>query len=105
MVALTQECAEWIVGQHHTSLSNAMAGSVPFLRLISTATGCYMMAKGAVAARNKLDAGDSDKEFLLSKISTSQFYAAQIVPTVLSLKEIITSGDELFYAIDKNNMA
>ncbi len=101
----TLKCAEWLLIEQKNNPSNALAGSVPFLRLISTAIGCYLMAKGALSARKRLDTGDQDQAFLQSKIITSRFYAEQIVPTVLSLEEAITSGDELFFAIDPEHMA
>ncbi|MDC1090848.1 acyl-CoA dehydrogenase [Emcibacteraceae bacterium] len=105
ITAMSKECAEWLLSQHNESITNTMAGSVPYLRMLSTAVGCYLMAKGALSARNRLDNGDSDKEFLEGKIITSRYYAEQIVPTVLGLAEAIKAGDELFYAIDKNNFA
>lgn len=105
ITAMSKECAEWLLSQHNESITNTMAGSVPYLRMLSTAVGCYLMAKGALSARNRLDDGDSDKEFLEGKIITSRYYAEQIVPTVLGLAEAIKAGDELFYAIDKNNFA
>ncbi|MDG1021705.1 MAG: acyl-CoA dehydrogenase [Emcibacteraceae bacterium] len=105
ITAMSKECAEWLLSQHNESITNTMAGSVPYLRMLSTAVGCYLMAKGALSARNRLDNGDIDKEFLEGKIITSRYYAEQIVPTVLGLAEAIKAGDELFYAIDKNNFA
>lgn len=105
ITAMSKECAEWLLSQHNESITNTMAGSVPYLRMLSTVVGCYLMAKGALSARNRLDNGDSDKEFLEGKIITSRYYAEQIVPTVLGLAEAIKAGDELFYAIDKNNFA
>lgn len=97
-----KESAEWLSVQGE--LSSALAGSVPFLRLLSTAVCCYLMAKGAVAAYEKLGQEGEDTDFLKNKISTSVFYAEQIVPTVLGLKEAIMSGDDTFYSIDADKM-
>lgn len=102
---ISKDCAEWLLSQHNVNLSNAMAGSVPFLRLLSTTVCCYLMAKGAVAARKKLDLSDEDKEFLTGKIISARFYAEQIVPLVFGSTEIIQSGDDLFFAIDAENMS
>ncbi|MBT5186412.1 MAG: acyl-CoA dehydrogenase, partial [Kordiimonadaceae bacterium] len=101
----SKECALWLAQQYKENMSNSLAGSVPFLRLLSTAICCYLMAKGAHAAKTRLEGGDPDKGFLQSKIITARFYAEQIVPTVLSLKSAITSGDELFFAINAENMS
>lgn len=105
VVSLSKDSAEWLLSQHKVNICNTMVGSVPYLRMLSTTVGCYLMAKGALAAREKIENGHSDKEFLEGKIVTSRFYAEQIVPTVLGLGEAIKAGDELFYAIDKNNLA
>ena len=105
VVENASECAEWLLAQHNGNMSNAMAGSVPFLRLLSTAICCYLMAKGASAARKKLDGGDQNRLFLESKIITARFYAEQIVPTVMAMKSAIMAGDELFFAIDEQNLA
>ena len=105
VVALSKDCAEWLLSQHNENICNTMAGSVPYLRVLSTAVGCYLLAKGAMAAKNKLEEGDNDHGFLKAKIVTAGFYATQIVPTVLSLGEAIQAGDDLFYAINANNMS
>jgi acyl-CoA dehydrogenase len=105
LVDHSEECANWLAAEFKQNPSNALCGSVPFLRLLSTTIGCYLMAKGALCARNRLDNGDEDKDFLNSKIVTSRYYAQQIAPTVLNLKPSIMSGDELFFAINEEYMA
>ncbi|MCK5424875.1 MAG: acyl-CoA dehydrogenase [Emcibacter sp.] len=103
-VKATRECAEWILACHVDNMRSALAGSSPFLRLFSVTVGCYLMSKGALAARNRLDNGDQDIEFLEAKIVTARFYAEQIVPQTIGLKETIMAGDDLFYAIATENM-
>lgn len=92
-------CAEWILAQHVRNMRSALAGSSPFLRLLSVTAGCYLLAKGALAARGRLDNGDSETEFLEAKIVTARFYAEQIVPATVGLKESIMAGDALFFDI------
>ncbi len=104
-VTTTRQCAEWILAQHVDNMRSALAGSVPFLRLFSVTTGCFLMAKGALAARRKLDGGDQDREFLTARIVTGRFYAQQIVPPALGLKDTIMAGDDLFFAISSENMS
>ncbi|VAX03324.1 3-methylmercaptopropionyl-CoA dehydrogenase (DmdC) [hydrothermal vent metagenome] len=103
-VETTRDCAEWIVAQHGDNMRSALAGSVPFLRLFSVTAGCYLLAKGAAAARAELNNGNPDTDFLEAKIITSRFYAQQIVPTAVSLKEVIMTGDDLFFAIPSEKM-
>ncbi len=103
-VVTTRGCAEWILAQHVDNMRSALAGSSPFLRLFSVTVGCYLLSKGALAARRRLDNGDQDKDFLEAKIITARFYAEQIVPQTIGLKETIMAGDDLFFAIPTENM-
>ena len=102
--ATTRECAEWILAQHVDNMRSALAGSSPFLRLFSVTVGCYLLAKGALAARNRLENGDADTDFLGAKIITARFYAEQIVPQTIGLRDTIMAGDDLFFAIATENM-
>ena len=104
-VAATRDCAEWIVAQHVDNMRSALAGSAPFLRLFSVTAGCYLMARGALAARRRLDGGEAGDDFLQAKIVTARFYAEQIVPPAVGLKAAIMAGDDLFFAIPSENMA
>tara|TARA_R110002096_G_scaffold340539_2_gene533640 strand:+ start:8943 stop:10739 length:1797 start_codon:yes stop_codon:yes gene_type:complete len=103
-VAASEECAEWIVAQQGANMRNALAGSSPFLRLLSVTVGGYLLAKGALAARTRLDEGDEEQDFLQAKIITARFYAEQIVPTTLGLKSSIMAGDELFFGIPSEQL-
>ena len=85
-------------------MRSALAGSSPFLRLFSVTVGCYLLAKGAHAARNRLDNNDPDTDFLAAKIITARFYAEQIVPQTIGLKDSIMAGDDLFFAIPTEQM-
>ena len=103
-VATTGECAEWLLAQQGINMRSTLAGSSPFLRLFSVTTGCYLLAKGALAARTRLNRDDPDRDFLSAKIITARFYAEQIVPPTLGLKETIMAGDDLFFAISTDCM-
>ncbi|MCF8474125.1 MAG: acyl-CoA dehydrogenase [Emcibacter sp.] len=104
-VMTTMDCAEWILAQHVNNMRSALAGSSPFLRLFSVTVGAYLLAKGARAARTRLDNNDQDKVFLESKIITCRFYVEQIIPPCIGLKDSILAGDDLFFAIESENMA
>ena len=104
-VDVTRECGEWILAQHVDNMRSALAGSSPFLRLFSVTVGCYLLSKGALAARNRLESGDGDRDFLEAKIITARFYGEQIVPQALGLKSTIMAGDDLFFAIATENMS
>lgn len=104
-VAATNECAQWMLEQHEANLRSTMAGSVPFLRLFSVTVGGYLLAKGALAARTKLDQGERDTAFLEAKIISARFYGEQIISATIGLKASIMAGDALFYAIEDDHLA
>ncbi|WP_321389149.1 acyl-CoA dehydrogenase C-terminal domain-containing protein [Emcibacter sp.] len=110
LVVLTSHCretAEWLFARQQQNMRDVAAGSVPFLRLMSIVTGGYLMARAAVAAQTRLEAGNGngEEDFLRAKIATARFYGEQVVPTAVGLKDIIMSGDSLFYAIEEDHMA
>ncbi len=53
----------------------AAAGSVPYLQLVGTVCGGWIMARQALAAFRRLAGGDPDTAFLAAKIATARFYA------------------------------
>ncbi|PCI34487.1 MAG: acyl-CoA dehydrogenase [Alphaproteobacteria bacterium] len=103
-VTTTRDCAEWTLAQQGENMRSALAGSSPFLRLFSVTVGCYLLAKGALSARTRLDNDDQDTDFLAAKIITARFYAEQIVPQTIGLKDTIMAGDDLFFAIPTEHM-
>jgi alkylation response protein AidB-like acyl-CoA dehydrogenase len=93
----TKKCSHWLYKKQASDLRSVMAGSVPFLRLFSTAVGSYLLIKGAMSARNKIKGSPEGNVFYDKKINIAYFYAQQIVPQVLGLEEMIISGDEAFF--------
>ena len=55
-------------------------------------TGGFQMARAALAARVKLDAGQGDPAYLNAKIATARFYAEQIMPQIPALARIVCDG-------------
>jgi hypothetical protein len=65
-------------------LVNALAGSVPFLRLAGTALGGWLLARSALVAQGKLATRDGDPAFLEAKVITARFFAEVILPPALA---------------------
>jgi 3-(methylthio)propanoyl-CoA dehydrogenase len=53
----------------------AAAGSVPYLQLLGTVSGGWLMGRQALAAFRRLAGGEDDARFLSAKIATARFYA------------------------------
>ena len=79
-----EDATRWVAGAVKDKLVDALAGSVPFLRLAGTALGGWLLARGALAAQGRLATRDGDPAFLEAKIVTARFYAEVIVPPALA---------------------
>ena len=83
------------------------AGATPYLRLMATVVGGELMARGAKAAKEQLDAGANggDKAFYEGKIVTARFFAEQVLPTVHGLKAQVEATARDLYALDEAQYA
>ncbi len=81
-----------LVATHTADAARALAGSVPYLRLMGIVSGGWLMAKGALAAARRLEQGDDDAKFLRAKIATSIFFAEHFLPLAPALLPAIRGG-------------
>ena len=79
-----EDATRWVAQSVKADLVNALAGSVPFLRLAGTALGGWLLAKSALVAQTKLAARDGDPAFLEAKLVTARFFAEVILPPALA---------------------
>ncbi|WP_136161386.1 acyl-CoA dehydrogenase [Sphingomonas flavalba] len=73
-----------------------LAGSHPFLTMLSVATCGWLMARQARAA----ETADADPAFLALKKAAARFYLERIVPEAIGLEAGATGGAGLLYAVD-----
>jgi hypothetical protein len=79
-----EDATKWVAQSAKADLVNALAGSVPFLRLAGTALGGWLLAKSALVAQGKLATRDGDPAFLEAKVITARFFAEVILPPALA---------------------
>jgi alkylation response protein AidB-like acyl-CoA dehydrogenase len=83
----------------HLSGSGAddrLAGSYPFLTMLSVAVGGWLMERqGRIAASM-----DGDPAFLAMKQAAARYFVDQIVPEAAGLKASALAGAELLYSVD-----
>jgi 3-(methylthio)propanoyl-CoA dehydrogenase len=65
---------DWMATTIVKDMGRALAGSVPYLALLGTVTGGWLLAKGALAAQAALAARPSDSRFLEAKLLTARFF-------------------------------
>jgi hypothetical protein len=73
--------------------ARALAGSVPYLRLMGIVAGGWLMARGALAAEQRLEAGDGERSFLEAKIMTARFFADHWLSLAPALMPAILGGE------------
>jgi alkylation response protein AidB-like acyl-CoA dehydrogenase len=79
-----EDATRWVAQSVKAELVNALAGSVPFLRLAGTALGGWLLARSALVAQTRLGERDGDPAFLEAKLVTARFYAEVIQPPALA---------------------
>ncbi len=105
-LAALESATVWLTGHRDAAaLTDAAAGATPYLKMFGITVGGWLLARQAVAAAERLAAGDSDPGFLRAKIVTARFFAEQIVPQATALLGPVTRGAELLYAIPEADLA
>ncbi len=85
------KAGEWLVATYGVDVRAASAGAVPFLRLLGIVAGGWQMARAALVAQAKIDAGDRDP-FYGAKIVTARFYADHLLSQAEGLASSVTDG-------------
>jgi hypothetical protein len=97
-----EDATQWMAETAKGDLINALAGSVPFLRLTGTALGGWLLARSALVAQGKLAARDGDMAFLEAKVITARFFAEVILPPALAqLGPLKAAGRTVFALTDE----
>ncbi|MEF8726608.1 MAG: acyl-CoA dehydrogenase [Accumulibacter sp.] len=82
---------EWLVANYGKDVRAASAGAVPFLMLLGVVAGGWQMARAALVAQTKIDAGDADP-FYPAKIGTARFYADHVLSQASGLASSVIDG-------------
>ncbi|MGE0716259.1 MAG: acyl-CoA dehydrogenase [Alphaproteobacteria bacterium] len=80
-----------VVGLLKSEPRHAAAAATPYLRLLGTVAGGWMMARSATAAAEALARGD-DPDFHRAKLATARFYAAQEMPAAAACLARVTGA-------------
>ena len=87
-----EDSVNWLVANYTANVRAAAAGSVPFLMLLGTVAGGWLMARAALVSQQKLTQGGADPAFYQAKIGTARFYADHELTKASALKESIVAG-------------
>ena len=94
--------SRWLLEKGAATTDDGIAGAAPYLRLVATTVGAWLLAKGALAAHRLLAEGDTTypAEYLEAKIVTARFFATQLLPSVHGFLPTIQAGAADLFAIE-----
>ena len=91
-MAALETVINYILVAHLKAPEQALAVSVPLLRMAGLVFGAWLLTKSANIAAQQLSSGATDQDFLNGKLASARFYAAQVLPQANALARIITGG-------------
>jgi hypothetical protein len=99
-----EDATKWVAQSVKGELVNALAGSVPFLRLAGTVLGGWLLARSAHVAQAKLAGRDGDPKFLEAKLVTARFYAEVILPPALAQLGPLKAAGRTVFALTEEQL-
>ncbi|MBA3812550.1 MAG: acyl-CoA dehydrogenase C-terminal domain-containing protein, partial [Caulobacteraceae bacterium] len=68
------------------------AGATPYLRLLGDVAGGWMLGKQALAAAERIAAGDGPADYWRTRIGLARVFAEQILAQAPGLTQAVTQG-------------
>ena len=104
-----EEVVDFVVGNTKSDIKAVFAGSVTYLKLAGIVLGGWQMARAAIVAQSRLDAGKADGEgddkhdpaFMRAKIGTARFFADHFLSQAPGLRTAIIDGSAGVLALDE----
>ncbi|MBC3872792.1 acyl-CoA dehydrogenase [Undibacterium flavidum] len=87
-----EDVVEFVVANFKSDIKAVFSGSVPYLKLAGVVLGGWQMARAALIAQAKLQAGGGDASFNQAKVATARFFADHILSTAQGLRTSIVDG-------------
>ncbi len=91
-LGVAREATMWLA-THSGNPLDLLSGATPYLRLVSTLTGAFLLAESAIIAQQA--AGDLTDAQVAEKIASARFFCEQLLPAVDGLLPAITGDSEL----------
>ncbi|HEY1072009.1 acyl-CoA dehydrogenase [Brevundimonas sp.] len=85
--------------------ADVLAGADAYLKLMGDVVGGWMLAKGALAAKARLDAGNGDPVWLQGKLDLYELYAANVLGHVSSRLAAVGQGGDLLQGLTEEALA
>jgi hypothetical protein len=87
-----EQVVDYVVSNVKSDIKGVFAGSVTYLKLAGIVLGGWQMARAALVAQRKLDAGEGDAAFYRAKLTTARFFADHFLSQAPGLRHSIVDG-------------
>lgn len=96
-IEAVEDATLWLLDRKADTAAAAdvLAGADAYLKLLGDVAGGWLLAKGALLAKARLDAGDGDPAWLEGKMDLYEVYAANVLGHVSSRLAAVGQGGEL----------
>ena len=101
-IAALREATGWLLAGRPAE--TAAAAATPYLALLGTVAGGYLLARSALIAESRASAADGEAAFYRAKIDNARFYAECVLPRAASLKRAAIGGAELLDGFDRQRL-
>ena len=85
----------WILSESKNDMEAVSTAVTPYLKSVAILSAGAMMIKSAIEAKNMLEFGQGDEEFLEDKIKTARFYTTQIMPQAQGQSFAVTKTESI----------
>ena len=93
---------EYVANNMKSDIKGVFSGSVLYLKLAGIVLGGWTMARAALIAQQKLEAGEGDASFYKAKIATARFFADHILSQASGLRTAIIDGSAGVLALSED---
>ncbi len=98
-LAAVQSATGWMLERRGHAQPDALAGATPYLKLLGDVIGGWMLAKGALAASERLVAGEGPQDYWRTRIGLARIYSEQVLAQAPALAQAVSQGSiDLFRA-------
>lgn len=106
-IEAVQDATLWLLDRKAdpAGAADVLAAADAYLKLMGDVIGGWMLAKGALAARLRLDAGEGDPVWLQGKIDLYEVYAANILGHASSRLAAVGQGGDLLSRLTREALA
>jgi hypothetical protein len=97
------QCSTYLLTAERKDPELVGAAAFDYMMLIGTVIGGWQLARGALVAFDKLNAGAEDKPFLQVQIVMAQFYAEHVLPRCTAYAAAVQAGSASKMALAAEN--